>query len=139
MGSPEEPLNPIELMLSAGATFVARGFSGKMEHLQGLIHAAIKHEGFSFIDVLQPCFTFYNTYDFYHKRVYELTEQAHDSTDRTAALAKAGEWTYSEGEHIPIGIFYQVKKSTYEEKLLRGRIPVKLSPKDVRPILEKHM
>jgi len=33
-GSPEEPLNPIKLMLSVGATFVARGFSGKLKNLR---------------------------------------------------------------------------------------------------------
>lgn len=139
MGSPEEPLNPIELMISSGATFVARGFSGNIKHLQNLIHAAIDHKGFSLIDVLQPCFTFFNTYNYYQERVYEITDQEHDTSDRITALAKAGEWAYSEGERIPIGIFYKVKKPTYEEKLLRGRIPVKLSPKDIRPVLEKHI
>ena len=139
MGSPEEPLNPIELMISAGDTFVARGFSGNIKHLQNLIHAAIDHKGFSFIDVLQPCFTFFNTYNYYQERVYEITDQEHDASDRTTALAKAGEWAYNEGERIPIGIFYKVKKPTYEKKLLRGRIPVKLSPKDIRPVLEKHI
>ena len=32
-GSIETPLNPISLALSAGATFVARGFSGEQKHL----------------------------------------------------------------------------------------------------------
>ncbi len=139
MGSPEEPLNPIELMLSAGATFVARGFSGKLKHLQSLMQAAIKHKGFAFVDVLQPCFTFYNTYKFYNERVYEFTEPEHDSSDRVEAFARAREWTYGEDGRIPIGVFYQVKKPTFEEKLLRGRIPVKLKPKDIRPVLEKHV
>ena len=139
LGSPEEPLNPIELMPSAGATFVARGFSGKINHLQDLMLAAINHKGFAFVDVLQPCFTFYNTYNFYQERVYELTEEAHDSADRAAAFEKAGEWTYGEGDRIPIGIFYQVEKPTYDETLLRGRVPVNLKPKDIRPVLEKHV
>jgi len=138
-GSPEEPLNPIELILSAGATFVARGFSGKPKHLQLLIKAAIKHQGFAFIDVLQPCFTFYNTYDFYNQKVYELTDKEHDSLDREAAFAKAGEWAYGDGERIPIGIFYQTRKPTYEEKVLGERIPVKLKPGNIRSILEKHI
>ena len=138
-GSPEEPLNPIELMLSAGATFVARGFSGKPKHLQPLIKAAIKHQGFAFIDVLQPCFTFYNTYDFYNEKVYELTEKEHDSSDREAAFVKAREWVYEDGDRIPTGIFYQTRKPTYEEKVLGGRIPVKLTPGNIRSVLEKHI
>jgi 2-oxoglutarate ferredoxin oxidoreductase subunit beta len=138
-GSPEEPLNPIELMLSAGAGFVARGFAGKQKHLQHLMKAGIKHQGFAFIDVLQPCFTFYNTYDFYNQRVYELTDGEYDSSDREAAFARAGEWAYGEGERIPIGIFYQVERPTYDEKLLKGRIPGKLNPGNIRSILEKHI
>ena len=138
-GSSEEPLNPIELMLTSGATFVARGYTRNMEHLQSLIKAAVNHKGFSFIDVLQPCFSFFNTYDFYNKRVYEFTRQDHDVSDRNAAFVKAGEWAYGEGDKIPIGIFYQVKKPTYEEKLLAGRIPVQLTPGDIRPVLEKQI
>jgi 2-oxoglutarate ferredoxin oxidoreductase subunit beta len=138
-GSPEGPLNPIELMLSAGATFVARGYTKNMKHLQSLIKTAVNHKGFSFIDVLQPCFTFFNTYDFYNERVYEFSSKDHDVSDREAAFVKAGEWAYGEGEKIPIGIFYQVKKPTYEEKLLAGRIPVQLTPGDIRPVLEKHI
>ncbi len=138
-GSPEEPLNPIELMLSAGATFVARGYTRNMEHLQSLIKTAVNHKGFSFIDVLQPCFTFFNTYDYYNERVYEISQKDHDASDRSEAFIKASEWAYGVGDQIPIGIFYQVKKPTYEEKLLEGRIPVQLTPGDIRPILEKHI
>jgi 2-oxoglutarate ferredoxin oxidoreductase subunit beta len=139
LGSPEAPMNPIELMLSAGATFVARGFSGKIKHLQDVMLAAINHKGFAFVDVLQPCFTFFNTYDFYKDRVYELEGEGHVTSDRTAAFEKAGEWTYGEGDRIPVGIFYQVEKPTYDETLLRGRVPVKLKPKDIRPVLDKHV
>jgi 2-oxoglutarate/2-oxoacid ferredoxin oxidoreductase subunit beta len=138
-GSPEDPLNPIELMLSAGATFVARGYTRNMEHLQSLIKTAVNHKGFSFIDVLQPCFTFFNTYDYYNERVYEISQKDHDASDRSEAFIKAGEWAYGVGDQIPIGIFYQVKKPTYEEKLLEGRIPVQLTPGDIRPVLEKHI
>lgn len=138
-GTPEEPLNPMEFMIVAGATFVARGYSGKAKHLQGLIKAAIQHKGFSFIDVLQPCHTFFNTYDYYNERVYNLADDDHNASVFEDALRKAREWSYAEGERIPIGIFYQVEKPTYEEKLLGGRIPVSMKPKDIRPVLEEHI
>ncbi len=138
-GSPEDPLNPVELMISSGATFVARGYTKNMKQLESLIKAAINHEGFSFIDVLQPCFTFFNTYDYYNERVYELTEKDHDASDRNQAFVKAREWAYGKGERIPTGLFYQVKKTTYGERLLAGRVPVRLTPGDIRPVLEKHI
>jgi len=138
-GSSENPLNPIELLISAGATFVARGYSVRKKHLQALMKAAIRHNGFAFIDVLQPCFTFYNTYDYYNKNVYELKEEAHDPGDRNAALKRSREWAYEKDEPIPIGIFFRVQRPVYEERLLAGRIPIQLKPGDITPVLAKHL
>ena len=110
-----------------------------MKHLQSLIKAAVNHKGFSFIDVLQPCFTYFNTYDIYNEKVYEFDGKDHDASDKMAAIVKAEEWAYGEGDRIPIGIFYQVKKPTYEENLLEGRIPVQLTPGDIRAVLQEHI
>ncbi len=71
-GSVEDPLNPLALMLAAGANFVARGYPMKMDHLADLFVKAILHEGFSLVDVLQPCVSFNNTYDLYNRTVKEL-------------------------------------------------------------------
>ncbi|RLE81657.1 MAG: 2-oxoacid:ferredoxin oxidoreductase subunit beta [Thermoprotei archaeon] len=112
-GNPEEPLNPLALALVSGATFVARGFAGDVAHLTWLFKEAIKHKGFAFIDVLQPCYTFYNTYEYFRRRVYKLEDVGHDITDFEEALKKAYEWN----DKIPIGIFYKVRKPTFEETL----------------------
>ncbi len=117
-GVPEDPINPITIMLWSGATFVARGFSGDIPHLKWLIKEAIKHKGFSFIDVLQPCVTFFNTYQFYKERCYKLEEVGHNPSNFDEALKKACEWDYNrENSKIPIGIFYKVEKITYEERV----------------------
>ncbi len=50
-----------ELALQLGAGMVARSFSGDKKQLVPLIKTAIKHQGFSFIDVISPCVTFNNT------------------------------------------------------------------------------
>jgi len=119
-GSLEEPINPLELMLAAGATFVARGYSVRADHLAGLIKQAALHKGFAFIDVLQPCFTFFNTYKFYNKNVYEMED--HDAGSLEAAHAKAKEWDMRGEGKIPIGLFYKVEKPSFDEKLLRGLV-----------------
>jgi 2-oxoglutarate ferredoxin oxidoreductase subunit beta len=108
-------LNPIAHALVCDGTFVARGFSGDMYHLKGLIIEAIKHRGFAFIDVFQPCVTFNytNTFDWFSQRVYKLEEEGHDVTDRKNALEKAFEW----GDRIPIGIFYKKERPIYRENL----------------------
>jgi 2-oxoglutarate ferredoxin oxidoreductase subunit beta len=117
-GPPEDPMNPIALMLEAGATFVARGYAGFTEHLKEIIKRAILHRGFSFVDVLQPCVVFYNTYELYNRQVYKLEEVGHDPTNYEEAYRRAKEWDYNrEDVKIPIGIFYETRKPTFEERL----------------------
>jgi len=50
----ENPINPIPLAIVGGATYVARGFSGKQKHLIDLLKGAIMHKGFSFVDIFSP-------------------------------------------------------------------------------------
>ena len=105
-GSVEGPINPIVLALAAGATFVARGFSGEPKHLTDLMKQGIRHEGFSFIDVFSPCVTYNhdNTYPWFKQRVKKLEDDAsYDSSNWTAAMDKARMW----GDTIPIGKFFE--------------------------------
>ena len=52
------PINPVDLALSLGATFVARSFSGDKGQLVPILKAGMSHNGFAFIDVISPCVTF---------------------------------------------------------------------------------
>ena len=112
-GTIELGLNPLAIAIAAGASFVARGYVGELEHLTELIVRGIQHKGYALIDILQPCVTFnrVNTYDFYNERVYRLEETDHDPHDRLAAFQKTFEW----GERVPIGVFYQDERPTLEE------------------------
>jgi len=114
-GALERPVNPIAMALICGATFVARGFSGDTKHLQEIMKRGIKHRGFSFIEVLQPCVTFnkINTYDYYRDRTYKLEElKDYDRNRLDEAMRQS-----MEEERIPIGIFYEVDRPTYEDGL----------------------
>ncbi|MEE8199369.1 MAG: thiamine pyrophosphate-dependent enzyme [Thermoplasmata archaeon] len=113
-GSIEWPVNPIALALSAGASYISRGFSGDPKQMATLIEGGLRHKGFALVDVFSPCVTYnkVNTYPFFRERVYKLEEEDHDSSDLLAAYAKAHEW----GDRIPIGLFYQIDKPTYEEE-----------------------
>lgn len=104
-GSVENPINPIPLAIVGGATYVARGFSGKQKHLVELFKGAIMHRGFALVDVFSPCVTYNkdNTYQWFTPRVKILEEQGHDPTDFHRALDRGYQW----GDEIPIGLFWK--------------------------------
>jgi len=114
-GTLEAPLNPLELMLASGATFLARGYSGSLELLKRVFREAIFHKGFALVDVLQVCATFFNLYDYYNKKVYELKE--HDPTDYGQVSAKIKEWDYNSDAPIALGVLYRKLAPTFEGKL----------------------
>ena len=122
------PLNSMAVAIAAGGTFVARGFSGDIDHLVGLIKSGIQHRGFALIDILQPCVSFNhkNTHAWYKERVYKL-EAAYRPSDRSAAMEKALEW----GERIPIGVIYRQEKPAFEDELpVLKRGPLVKQPMD---------
>ena len=105
-GNVDAPVNPISLALTAGATFVARGFSAEQKHLTELIKQAIQHKGFSFLDVFSPCVTYNhdNTFQWFRPRVKKLEENpGYDRADFQAAVEKSLLW----GDEIPIGVFFE--------------------------------
>jgi 2-oxoglutarate ferredoxin oxidoreductase subunit beta len=102
-GSVENSINPIPLAIAAGATYVARGYTGQIKHLAELIKGGIQHRGFALIDTFSPCVTFNrdNTHEYFKQRTRQLVD--HDPTDFHAAMDLAYQW----GEEIPIGLFWQ--------------------------------
>lgn len=59
----QNDMPPIDLALEAvvaGATFVARSFSGDAKQVQTLLQAAIRHPGTAILDIVSPCVTFNN-------------------------------------------------------------------------------
>ena len=120
-GNVEFPINPIALALVAGATYVARGFSGEPDHMANLIAGGIRHHGFALIDVFSPCVTYnkLNTYPWFKQRVYKLEKDPdHDPSNALKALLRSFEW----GDRIPIGLFYRDDQPAYEDSdpALRG-------------------
>jgi 2-oxoglutarate/2-oxoacid ferredoxin oxidoreductase subunit beta len=105
-GNVDAPVNPISLALSAGATFVARGFSADQKHLTDLIKRGIEHKGFSFIDIFSPCVTYNhdNTFQWFRPRVKKLEDNpGYDTSNWVEAMEKSLLW----GDEIPIGVFFE--------------------------------
>jgi 2-oxoglutarate ferredoxin oxidoreductase subunit beta len=112
-GNVENALNPLAVALAAGASFVARGFSGDGAHLTDIMRQALSHKGFALVDVFSPCVTFNkdNTFAWFRERVYKLEEKGHDPANLGAAIQAA-----LETEKLPIGVFYKNPRPTFEEQ-----------------------
>ncbi|MDA0988081.1 MAG: thiamine pyrophosphate-dependent enzyme [Chloroflexi bacterium] len=107
-GKLENAINPLELYLTLGVSFVASGFSSKTRELANLINEGMKHPGFAIVHVQSPCTTYNDTYDVLKGNAKKGIEpiawdvpEDHDTSDRQAAyglLQQSG---------VPLGIIYQ--------------------------------
>jgi 2-oxoglutarate ferredoxin oxidoreductase subunit beta len=129
-GNLDEPINPLALAITSGATFVARAYAGNIPKLTEVIIEANNHQGFSFIDVLQPCVTFNKqfTHQFFQENTYWLGD-SYDASNKLLAYEKSQEFSLNQ---IPLGIFYRSNKLSHElqvsqiEKILLIKNPVDL-------------
>jgi 2-oxoglutarate ferredoxin oxidoreductase subunit beta len=142
-------INPIALALTAGYTFVSRGYSYDVRHLKELMKKAITHKGLALVDILQPCPTYndINTKEWYSgedrpdpktgkpvPRYYVLEETGYDPVVHTPdedvkkidqAIAKSREW----GDRIPVGVFYQNElMPTYEDRISQRLSDYRIKP-----------
>ena len=109
-----ERFDPMTVAVAMRAGFVARSFTGMVDHLARMVKGAIEHPGFALVDVLQPCVSFnkVNNFAWYKKRVYELPAD-HDPHNWSAAMERAGEW----GERIPVGVIYTNDRPAFETRV----------------------
>lgn len=114
-GTYDSPLNPIAMVLSYGATFVARGFSSQPRDLAELIKRGVQHPGFAFIQVMSPCVTFYDTYAHF-KEVTAPIPADHDPTDRVSAMKLALETGVQY-----LGVFYQEEQLSHHARVTQVR------------------
>ena len=57
-GTGIRPFQPLVIAPASGANFVGRGFSADPNRTTEILVEAIRHPGFSFVEVLSPCVTF---------------------------------------------------------------------------------
>ena len=101
-GPDERPLNPLLLVLSSGAGFVARTHAGNLPHVREMFREAIRYRGFSFLQVLAACVT-YQTPG-YANKLYERCDPLpadYDPSDFARAVEVA------RGERFALGILYR--------------------------------
>ncbi len=98
------PLNPVKLALASGCKFIARTSAKDLVHMQEILEKAIKHKGFSFVEILQDCLIFNKEVNNLDKLMYKIK----DNKDKAVAEKLVGEWDYnSVGGKIPAGVLYE--------------------------------
>ena len=115
-GSIEAALNGLGTAIMAGASFVARGFSGDPRGMADVLARAIEHPGYALVEILQDCVIYnrVNSTKWYRERIYNLQEEDHDTSDMRSAIDRSMEW----GDRIPTGILFQnTDRPTYEEQV----------------------
>lgn len=137
-GMKSQPINPVLLALTLGATFVARAFSQDMDMVKSLIKQGLNHPGYALIDIFQPCVSFnkVNTYEWYRSHIKAIKED-HDPADwdKAVELAKITD------KDIPVGLLYQTERKHFMQRqphLDKAVIEYERSPRDIEQLLENH-
>ena len=133
-GAKEYPFNPLDLLLGSGAGFIARGYSHRRDQLKRLIHEAILHKGFSFVEILQVCATYNDMSAYYDSRVYDWDEA--DAGDYGAAYRRAREWDYNTDARIGLGVMYRNSAPVFEDGY---PVPEPLTPEQRTTWIRKFM
>jgi 2-oxoglutarate ferredoxin oxidoreductase subunit beta len=136
-GKPESALNPLELYLTVGATFVASTFSSKVREMAALISQGMDHPGFAIVHVQSPCTTYNNTYDVLkgdpktgvEPMIWDIPGD-HEVTDRAAAFDVA------RARGIPLGLIYQAADSVPLEERVARMLEGKARDRSVAEIME---
>lgn len=100
------PINICDFVLSCSPSFVARAYSGEVDHMTEVLRAALKHDGFAFVEVFQSCPTYNRSTpdEWYQERVKKVRDlENYDSKDIWAARKLVQDLD----EDIYMGIIYE--------------------------------
>lgn len=124
LGSFEIPFNPVSLMIEVGATFVARAYAGEIKHLTDVIVEATEHDGFSFIEVLQPAIS-YHKWEEYSKYVEFLDKEPQTRQEALSIARNTHKFT--------LGVFFRSVRPIYHRELYGDHNPVtKKTTREIR-------
>jgi 2-oxoglutarate ferredoxin oxidoreductase subunit beta len=98
--------HPLVIALASGANFIARAFSGDPNGAAALIEQAVRHPGFSFVEVLSPCVTFRPEQRAWKERAHPAPVAPTDDPARAARRLMTD-------DGFNIGVLYQGKRPPY--------------------------
>jgi len=120
-GAAEYPVRPLRVALANGVTWLAQGFSGDIKQLTALMVKAIRHHGFSLLNVISPCVTYRKTivdadgqrvgvYEWFRQHLHNLeADPDYDPRDRAHAFEALLRW-----EDLVTGVIYEEERPAYD-------------------------
>jgi len=101
-GNPFSPLNPLLLAAVSGGSFLARAFAFDIPQTTQIIKAAIKHQGFSLVEIMMPCLVWSKSYDlaYFKKKVYYPQKLPQSKSKLLSFLSITD-------KKIPLGVFWK--------------------------------
>jgi 2-oxoglutarate ferredoxin oxidoreductase subunit beta len=106
--------HPLVIALAAGANFVARAFAGDPNATAELLAQAIRHPGFSFVEVLSPCVTFRPEQRSWKEAVHPAPVAPTDDPARAARRIMTD-------DGFNIGVLYAGNRPPYAPPMGRGK------------------
>jgi 2-oxoglutarate/2-oxoacid ferredoxin oxidoreductase subunit beta len=120
-GSPDgvnaDPLNTLQFVLSLNPSFVARSFSGDIEHMTETIQKGLNHKGFAYIEIMQACPTFNKAtpQEWYWDKIFNIeTIIGYDKTD----IWQARKIVENLEKELPVGVIYEQNRSDYADRII---------------------
>jgi 2-oxoglutarate ferredoxin oxidoreductase subunit beta len=97
---------PLVIALASGANFVARAFSGDPNGTAAILVEAVRHPGFSFVEILSPCVTFRPDQRAWKERAHPAPVEPTDDPARAARRIMTD-------DGFNIGVLYKGKRPPY--------------------------
>jgi 2-oxoglutarate ferredoxin oxidoreductase subunit beta len=109
-GTGISPFRPLVIALAAGANFIARGFAGDPNRVTRLIVEAVRHPGFSFVEILSPCVTFRPDQRDWKQTTHEAAVEGTDDPGRAARRLMTD-------DGFNVGVLYYGQRQPFQPSL----------------------
>ena len=137
-GKPEEALNPLNLYLSMGVSFIASTISSKVKEMSQMISDAMDYPGFAVVHIQSPCTTYNDTYEQLKGNLKKGIEPLawdvsddHDPTDIGAAYKVVNTGG------VPLGVIYRNnQRPTFHDSI--AEMGQKAASKDIETLLRRY-
>ena len=107
-GKIEEDLDPLELYLTLGVSYIASGFSGQPRVLARLINEGMNHDGMSMIHVQSPCVTYNDTFQLIKGNAKEgIAPAMWDIPEDHDPSSKQSAYDLIQQGGLPVGVIYK--------------------------------